>query len=152
MRHKFFMVLVAALSLCLSVQAQTGSSVSGKVVDALGELAGVSVVVKGTDNGTITDMAGEFKLSGVKPGDVLQLSFIGYKTQQVKVGKQTRFNITMVEDAQTLDEVQVVAVGYGTVSIIQFKFFSRKFSNISLPKSSSPTALTTRLSSPNCDT
>ena len=56
MRHKFFMVLVAALSLCLSVQAQTGSSVSGKVVDALGELAGVSVVVKGTDNGTITDM------------------------------------------------------------------------------------------------
>ena len=115
MRHKFFMVLVAALSLCLSVQAQTGSSVSGKVVDALGELAGVSVVVRGTDNGTITDMAGEFKLSGVKPGDVLQLSFIGYKTQQVKVGKQTRFNITMVEDAQTLDEVQVVAVGYGDV-------------------------------------
>ena len=115
MRHKFFMVLVAALSLCLSVQAQTGSSVSGKVVDALGELAGVSVVVKGTDNGTITDMTGEFKLSGVKPGDVLQLSFIGYKTQQVKVGKQTRFNITMVEDAQTLDEVQVVAVGYGDV-------------------------------------
>lgn len=115
MRNRFFLMLAASLFLCLSVKAQSGGNISGKVVDALGELAGVSVVVKGTGNGTITDMTGEFKLSGVKPGDVLQLSFIGYKTQQIKVGTQTRFNITMVEDAQTLDEVQVVAVGYGDV-------------------------------------
>lgn len=115
MRNRFFLMLIASLFLCLSVKAQSGGNISGKVVDALGELAGVSVVVKGTGNGTITDMTGEFKLSGVKPGDVLQLSFIGYKTQQIKVGTQTRFNITMVEDAQTLDEVQVVAVGYGDV-------------------------------------
>lgn len=115
MRSRFFLMLIASLFLCLSVKAQSGGNISGKVVDALGELAGVSVVVKGTGNGTITDMTGEFKLSGVKPGDVLQLSFIGYKTQQIKVGTQTRFNITMVEDAQTLDEVQVVAVGYGDV-------------------------------------
>lgn len=115
MRSRFFLMLIASLFLCLSVKAQSGGNISGKVVDALGELAGVSVVVKGTGNGTITDMTGEFRLSGVKPGDVLQLSFIGYKTQQIKVGTQTRFNITMVEDAQTLDEVQVVAVGYGDV-------------------------------------
>lgn len=115
MRSRFFLMLIASLFLCLSVKAQSGGNISGKVVDALGELAGVSVVVKGTGNGTITDMTGEFKLSGVKPDDVLQLSFIGYKTQLIKVGKQTRFNITMVEDAQTLDEVQVVAVGYGDV-------------------------------------
>ncbi len=115
MRNRFFLMLAVSLFLCLSVKAQSGGHISGKVVDALSELAGVSVVVKGTDNGTITDLTGEFKLSGVKPGDVLQLSFIGYKTQQIKVGTQTRFNITMVEDAQTLDEVQVVAVGYGDV-------------------------------------
>ena len=115
MRNRFFLMLAASLFLCLSVKAQSGGHISGKVVDALSELAGVSVVVKGTDNGTITDLTGEFKLSGVKPDDVLQLSFIGYKTQLIKVGKQTRFNITMVEDAQTLDEVQVVAVGYGDV-------------------------------------
>ena len=115
MRNRFFLMLVVSLFLCLSVKAQSGGHISGKVVDALSELAGVSVVVKGTDNGTITDLTGEFKLSGVKPDDVLQLSFIGYKTQLIKVGKQTRFNITMVEDAQTLDEVQVVAVGYGDV-------------------------------------
>lgn len=115
MRNRFFLMLAVSLFLCLSVKAQSGGHISGKVVDALSELAGVSVVVKGTDNGTITDLTGEFKLSGVKPDDVLQLSFIGYKTQLIKVGKQTRFNITMVEDAQTLDEVQVVAVGYGDV-------------------------------------
>ena len=100
-------MLAVSLFLCLSVKAQSGGHISGKVVDALSELAGVSVVVKGTDNGTITDLTGEFKLSGVKPDDVLQLSFIGYKTQLIKVGKQTRFNITMVEDAQTLDEVHI---------------------------------------------
>lgn len=115
MKHKILFVLWVCSFLCFSVQAQTGSNITGKVSDALGELAGVSVVVKGTDNGTITDASGEFSLQGVKPGDVLQLSFIGYKTQTVKVGKQTRFNIMMTEDAQTLDEVQVVAVGYGDV-------------------------------------
>lgn len=70
------------------MKAQNGSQITGKVVDALGELPGVSVVVKGTTNGTTTDLNGVFKLENVKPNDVLQFSFIGYKTQTVKVGNQ----------------------------------------------------------------
>lgn len=84
-------------------------------MDALGELPGVTVVVKGSSNGTTTDLNGEFLLKNVKPNDVIQFSFIGYKTQTIKVGNQKKFNITMTEDAQTLEEVQIVAVGYGDV-------------------------------------
>lgn len=79
----------------------------------MGELPGVSVVVKGTTNGISTDLNGVFKLSGVKPDDVLQFSFIGYKTQEIKVGNQKTFNVTMEEDSETLDEV--VVVGYQEV-------------------------------------
>lgn len=67
----------------------------------MGELPGVSVVVKGTTNGISTDLNGVFKLSGVKPDDVLQFSFIGYKTQEIKVGNQKTFNVTMEEDSET---------------------------------------------------
>ena len=67
-------------------------------MDALGELPGVTVVVKGSSNGTTTDLNGEFLLKNVKPNDVIQFSFIGYKTQTIKVGNQKKFNITMTED------------------------------------------------------
>ena len=81
----------------------------------MGELPGVSVVVKGTTNGTITALDGSFKLDNVKSSDILQFSFVGYKTQEIKVGSQKTFNVTLQEDAQALDEVVVVAVGYGDV-------------------------------------
>lgn len=116
MKQKVTLMLLATFLCCvLGVQAQTGSQVTGKVVDAMGELPGVSVVVKGTTNGTTTDVNGEFKLGNVKNFDVLQFSFIGYKTLDVKVGNQRKFDVTLQEDAQALDEVVVVAVGYGDV-------------------------------------
>ena len=116
MKQKVTLMLLATFLCCvLGVQAQTGSQVTGKVVDAMGELPGVSVVVKGTTNGTTTDVNGEFKLGNVKNSDVLQFSFIGYKTLDVKVGNQRKFDVTLQEDAQALDEVVVVAVGYGDV-------------------------------------
>lgn len=116
MKQKVTFMLLAMLFCCvLGIHAQTGGQVSGKVVDAMGELPGVSVVVKGTTNGTTTDLEGKFTLGNVKPSDILQFSFIGYKTQDIKVGEQRTFNITLEEDAQTLDEVVVVAVGYGDV-------------------------------------
>ena len=115
MRQKLILMLLASFFLCFYSKAQTGNEVTGKVVDAMGELPGVSVVVKGTTNGTTTDLNGDFILKNVKANDVLQFSFIGYKTQTVKVGNQKHFNITLTEDAQTLDEVQIVAVGYGDV-------------------------------------
>ncbi len=107
-------MLLATLFCCiLKVYAQTGGPVTGKVIDAMGELPGVSVVIKGTGNGTITDMDGQFTLSNIKPTDVLVFSFIGYKTQEIKVGNQKNITITMEEDTQTLDEV--VVVGYQEV-------------------------------------
>lgn len=112
MRPKVILNLLFILFCCTAVQAQTGRQITGKVIDAMGELPGVSVVIKGTTNGTTTDLNGEFKLDNVKNGDVLQFSFIGYKTENVKVGNQSKFDITMTENTQTLEEVTVVAVGY----------------------------------------
>lgn len=107
-------MLLATLFCCiLSVYAQTGGQITGKVIDAMGELPGVSVVIKGTGSGTITDLNGQFTLSNVKSSDVLIFSFIGYKTQEIKVGNQKNIAITMEEDTQTLDEV--VVVGYQEV-------------------------------------
>ena len=114
MKQKVTFMLLAMLFCCvLGIHAQTGGQVSGKVVDAMGELPGVSVVVKGTTNGTTTDLEGKFTLGNVKSSDILQFSFIGYKTQDIKVGEQRTFNITLEEDAQALDEV--VVVGYQEV-------------------------------------
>lgn len=95
------------------IQAQTGGEVTGVVSDATGELIGVSVVVKGTKNGVTTDMDGKFTLKNVRPTDVLQFSFIGYKTQEVKVGNKKTFNVLLKDDSQALDEV--VVVGYQEV-------------------------------------
>lgn len=110
MKQKVLMLLATFFCCVLGMQAQTGSQVSGKVADAMGELPGVSVVVKGTTNGTTTDLEGRFTLQNVKPADVLQFSFIGYRPQEVKVGSQKNFNITLEEDSKLLDEV--VVVGY----------------------------------------
>ena len=116
MKQKVTLMLLAMFLFCaLGVKAQNGSQVTGKVIDAMGELPGVSIVVKGTTNGTTTDLEGNFTLSNVQSSDILQFSFIGYKTQEIKVGNQKTFNITMSEDAQALQEVVVVAVGYGDV-------------------------------------
>ena len=86
---------------------------TGTVVDGTGEpLIGVSVLVKGTTAGAITDFDGKFSIPNVKAGSTLVVSYIGYATQEIKVGNQTTFNITMEDDNQLLDEV--VVIGYGT--------------------------------------
>lgn len=112
MRQKVTLMLLAIL-FSFGLQAQTGGQITGKVVDSMGELPGVSVVIKGTSNGTITDLNGQFTLPNVKSTDVLVLSFIGYKTQEITVGTQKSIAVTMEEDTQTLDEV--VVVGYQEV-------------------------------------
>lgn len=63
--------------------SQQNAKVTGTVEDALGPVAGASVVIKGTTNGTMTDMDGNFTLDGVKNGDIIQISFIGYATQEI---------------------------------------------------------------------
>ena len=79
--------------------------------DGTGEtVIGASVVVKGTTNGTITGLDGDFSLSGVKKGDVIQISFVGYQTMEVTFDGQP-INVTLQDDTQKLEEVVVTALG-----------------------------------------
>lgn len=89
-------------------------TIKGRVLDALGEpIIGANVIVKGTVNGVITDVDGNFTLDNVSVGNTLQVSYIGYITQEMKVtGSSVDLKITLKEDAQALDEV--VVVGYGS--------------------------------------
>ena len=90
---------------------QQSGTCTGVVKDATGEtVIGASVVVKGTTNGTITGLDGDFSLSNVKKGDIIQISFVGYQTQEVKWTGQP-IDVTLKDDTQQLGEVVVTALG-----------------------------------------
>lgn len=91
--------------------SQQSGKIVGTVEDEFGPVAGASVVVKGTTNGTITDMDGKFSLEGVNSGVVIQISFIGYTTQEIKYTGQADLKVKLSEDTQKLDEVVVTALG-----------------------------------------
>ncbi len=104
----FFFLLQAAT---ISVNAQS-KTVTGTIVDETDyPLIGVSVAVKGTTTGTITDIDGKYSISVSNANAAIQFSFIGYVAQTITVGNQNVIDVTMKEDTQTLDEV--VVVGYG---------------------------------------
>lgn len=87
--------------------------VKGKVVSDKGEeLIGVSITVKGTTTGTVTDVNGNFTLPNVEANTVLVVKYVGFATQEVTVGSQTNLTITLVTQSSSLNEV--VVVGYGT--------------------------------------
>ena len=95
----------------VTIMQQQNLKVSGVVTDEAGEhIIGVSVLVKGTTLGNITDLNGRFSLD-VPEGSILEISYIGYKTQSIKAQREP-MNIVLKEDAQKLDEV--VVVGFGT--------------------------------------
>ena len=92
---------------------QQNGQCTGIVKDASGmTVIGASVIVKGTTHGTVTDVDGRFTIDGVKLGDVIQVSYVGYKDQDVK-WNGSPLDIVLKEDAQALDEV--VVIGYGAV-------------------------------------
>ena len=92
-------------------QKKTPIVATGTVTDAQGEpLIGVSILVKGTATGAITDMDGNFKIQAAK-GDVLEISYIGYASQSITLANAQPLKVTMGEDTQTLDEVVVTALG-----------------------------------------
>jgi TonB-linked SusC/RagA family outer membrane protein len=92
---------------------QAAKKVTGKVTDSSGgPVPGVSIIVKGTTNGTITDGDGKYSLSNIPEKATLQFSFVGMKMQELIVGSKTTINVTLAEDAIGIEEV--VAVGYGT--------------------------------------
>lgn len=87
------------------------AKVTGVVEDALGPVAGASVLIKGTTTGTMTDMDGRFTLDDLREGDIIQISFIGYMTQEIPYTGQSSLNVRLEEDTQKLDEVVVTALG-----------------------------------------
>ena len=92
---------------------QSQTKVSGKVTDTTGApLPGVSIVIKGTSTGTITDANGNYSLSNVPSNATLQYSFVGMKMQEIAVGSNLTINVTLAEESIGIEEV--VAIGYGT--------------------------------------
>jgi TonB-linked SusC/RagA family outer membrane protein len=115
MKQNYFVPIKGALFCGLlwlmSVAAFAQKSVSGKVSDAKGEgVPGASITVKGTTTGTISDAGGGFKINVPNSGGSLVFSSIGYKTQEVKLSGQSSINVTLEDDAASLDEV--VVTGY----------------------------------------
>lgn len=105
------MWLLAFIIGTVSLSAQDSYTLRGVVEDSTGEpLTGASVLVKGTTNGVATDIDGNFALK-VKNGDVISISYIGYKTEEIKVAGQNDVKVTLIEDTEVLDDV--VVVGYG---------------------------------------
>ena len=107
-------IIIAALVLfgSFTFNQQETRIVTGTVYDENGaELPGVSVIIKGSSNGTSTDVNGWYQLS-LKNSDILSFTFVGYKTQERKVSTQKVIDVNMVPDVQALEEV--VIVGYGT--------------------------------------
>lgn len=92
--------------------SQQSLTARGVVEDALGPVVGATVVVKGTTNGNITDMDGNFTLQNVPSGSTLVISYVGYVTQEITFNGQQNLKIMLKEDTQQLDEV--VVVGFGT--------------------------------------
>lgn len=96
----------------VTMQQAKAETVTGVVTDVSGDaIIGASVVVKGTSNGTITDLNGRYSLANVPEKAVLEFSYIGMQKQDVNVAGKTVINITLREDAQALDEVVVTALG-----------------------------------------
>jgi TonB-linked SusC/RagA family outer membrane protein len=114
MSEKFKNVRYALVSMllfyCAALQAQ---SVTGNVKDSMGEpVIGATVMEKGTKNGTVTDFDGNFTIKMSSTSHDLQISYVGMKTANVKVGSKTQLDVTLEDDATTLNEV--VAIGYGS--------------------------------------
>lgn len=112
MKKKLLFMLSCFLCICVSALAQV--SVSGKVTDASGNaMEGVTVTVRGTTNSTTTLGNGMFSLSNVPTANaVLVFSFVGYATQEVKVGSNTTINVRLAEAQSAMDTL--VVIGYGT--------------------------------------
>ena len=91
---------------------QQAKKITGTVSDQFGPVIGATVRVKGSSNGVITDMDGNYTLDA-KPGETIEISFLGYLTKTFTVGSAARYDVTLEEDHQNLQEV--VVVGYGTM-------------------------------------
>jgi TonB-linked SusC/RagA family outer membrane protein len=119
MKEKMFLkknalrsIIIAVCVLCCTFSLYAQKSITGTVTDVNGEpIVGVSVAVKGTSTGVITDMNGTYRLN-VQENAVLKISYVGYVTQEIEVGEKSSLQTTLLEDAAALDEI--IVIGYGT--------------------------------------
>lgn len=95
-----------------NIQAQQAKVIKGSVYDSEGPLMGASVLEKGTTNGTVTDMDGNFSLKLTKPNATLVVSYVGYITQEFPVTNKNVINVTLQDEGRNLNEI--VVIGYGT--------------------------------------
>ncbi len=122
-------------------QAKT-KTITGRVVDQTGEpIIGASVVVKGTTNGIITDVDGNYTLSDVPEEETISFSYIGYKTAEFKANNRDLAKITLKEDNELLDEVVVVGYGVQRKRDVTTSISSMKASELAVPVSSVDQAL-----------
>ena len=106
------LLLAAVVSLVTSAQVWAQRTITGTIVDQSGEpVMGATVLVKGTTNGSTTDLDGRYSINNVSSNQVLAVSFIGYASQEIPVGNRTVIDITLLEDSELLEDV--VVVGYG---------------------------------------
>lgn len=111
---KVFILLLSLLSLFTTATAQE-STISGKVIDALGvPMIGVTVQVDGTSTGTVTDFEGYYTLRIPGPDTSILFSFVGYHPQTIPVGNRKRIDVTMTENVTLMEEL--IVIGYGTVT------------------------------------
>lgn len=104
---------VMADNSAITEMQQNSHPVKGIVKDAVGPMAGVNVLIKGTTTGMMTNPDGSYNLPNVPAGAILEFSFMGYQTVEVTVGSSETVNVTLKEDQNLLDEL--VVIGYGTV-------------------------------------
>ncbi|MDN3492674.1 SusC/RagA family TonB-linked outer membrane protein [Winogradskyella bathintestinalis] len=118
MATRFKSILTLVLVFIVQLTFAQEKTISGMVTDVSGlPLPGVSIIIKGTSTGVQTDFDGKYTLKATK-GDVIVISYIGLKTQEITVGNSSTINISLEEDTSTLDEVVVVA--FGTTSLEAF--------------------------------
>ncbi len=111
MKTKLNAILTLLLACIVQLTFAQEKTISGTVSDEAGlQLPGVNILIKGTTTGTQTDFDGKYTIKA-KSGDILTFTYLGLKTQEVKVGASNTVNVTMAEDASVLDEV--VVIGYG---------------------------------------
>lgn len=110
---KRLLTMASAIAITASAFAQS-RTISGKIVDANGEpVIGASAIVKGTSNGSITDLDGKFSIKDVPENGTITVSYIGYKSQTISVKGKNTISIVLQEDNTSLDDV--VVIGYGSV-------------------------------------
>ena len=152
-RLKKVALMLMMSMLCLISFAQE-RQVQGIVKDKSGEpMIGVNVLVKGTTNGTITGVDGDFTLSGVKKSDILSFTYIGFKNKELKYEGEKLLNVVLEEDSELLDEV--VVIGYGTVNKRDLTGSVASVSSqdiASIPVSSASEALTGKMAGVNITT